>query len=208
MRCSVVNRLIFESLCGTIKTEDEKALDEHLSICRRCALEKEKMGQLLDRISRQEEVDPGEAYWGSFNERVFSKIDKRSRERRLIMPISPWRWIAAAGAVAIFLITILFSYRYSIQKQPQIARYEMRVQEAIQEVGAEEIDDLLERVIPFYQQDSLYFRSLDVLFINGKTAPVSINAFNGDDFIPYFRLEEMSDSEKEKLIEQMESEMI
>ncbi len=206
MKCEAFTTLILEEFWGSLTPGGKKALDEHLRSCPACVKEKERMTELLDEMVLQKGYDPGDAYWGSFNKRVFAKIEERSGRGHSVLALPLRIRLVTAIVLAVTALVLLpFTYRYFLQ-QKEAPLYEEKLQAAISMASTQETDEIIERVVPFYREDSFYFTDLE-----------SLSAFQGserereedaaDGFVPYSLLEDLDDSEKEDLLSQIALEM-
>jgi len=163
---------------------------------------------MLEGISQQESFEPGDAYWNSFNERVFSKISERPFKEGWMANVPVLVRIAAVCVIiALVLISIPLLSPFLTQKSQAPSGYEEQMQKALRAARAEEASELVEKIVPFYQNESLYFKTLDPFLSTSKEKPDRTHA-SPDEFVPYSLIDELNDSEKEALRAQIESEMI
>lgn len=206
MKCDAFKKLILEEYWGSLTPGDRKSLDEHLRSCPACYAEKKRMIGLLNEMARQEEYDPGDAYWESFNKRVFSKIEERSEKESSMLAIPLRIRLVTAIILAVSALVLLpFTYRYFLRSK-EAPFYEEKLQAAISMASTEETYEILERVVPFYREDSFSFTDLESVSML-QELDTDQEEGNLDGLIPYSLLEDLDDSEKEDLLSQIELEM-
>ncbi len=205
MGCSFFEKHVMEYLNGTLGSEVKKAFESHLASCTSCAKEKENMDRLTRRIHDQEVPEPGEQYWNSFNRKVFSKIDQlqeRGWSSKILLP----RWAAATIATSFIAVMAVFFYIFWISEFPSSEKYEKKILMAIQDATPDQAEGITEEMPLFSMDESPYFQDLDDLFANGKEE-FNVESVIEEAIIPYSLLEELDESEKALLVDQMELEM-
>lgn len=206
MRCTFFEKNISNYLNGTLNAAEKETFERHCDSCTGCAKEKRDLDQLMDKIYEQDVPSPGQQYWDSFNRRVFSKIDEQIQGKRWLPQFSLRRWVMATAATAFAVIVIAVSYLFWISGPPSPGRYETAVLQAIQDATPEQAEGIAEEIAPFYQEESYYFQELDDLYANGKEQYTLMNV-SEEAIIPYSLLDELDDSERALLIDQMKLEM-
>jgi hypothetical protein len=100
-----IQELLPAYLAGSLVDEERSRVEEHLAACRDCAAELD----LLRMLSPEAVPDPGDAFWGSFADRLYHDVQRHRRRqwssrladlfRGALIP--RWAWAATATAALI-----------------------------------------------------------------------------------------------------------
>jgi anti-sigma factor RsiW len=163
--CAEASERIVPWVAGEIEPDEGRALEEHLSACRSCSAEAERMRRTLDLIASDDVPDPGPVYWSSFGARLSARIEDARRRARLRVSAA-----VAAAAIVVAVLAIAQMRRGQAPEMsgsvPRVARNgsgeprhfsveesEARLREALQRAMAEgqstrEIESILDEIAP------------------------------------------------------------
>lgn len=211
MKCTFFKKYISDYLNEALSEAEKKAVEQHMSRCDICAKEKKDLDRLVNTIYAQDIPDPGQSYWGSFSQRVFSQIDEQL-QRKQRLPYFPLpRWAAATAAMAFIVIAVALSYFFLISPSPSLGEIEQQVVEKIQEITPEEAEGIIEEMELLYTDQidthqDYYLQDFHGVAANGKTE-YDFEDLTEESIIPYTLLEELDESEVTLLLDQIRSEM-
>lgn len=112
MNCGECERLMAEALYGELEGEAKGRFEGHVRSCRECARLLADMRSTLSAMDRRERVDPGQAYWDGYWNRLIARLEREEVQRRgrswfgrLLPSLSPvgLKW-AQRGTLAVLLV--------------------------------------------------------------------------------------------------------
>ncbi len=133
--CKKCRSLFLEHFYGELDTSKERSLKDHLSVCKKCRTEFDKMKHTLELAGKRVRPEPPEEFWDGYEERLAERIQqikvseagheswwKRRRRDSGLVP----RWAFQAAAALVFIFIGVFIGRIifspSIPKARQYAR--------------------------------------------------------------------------------------
>jgi hypothetical protein len=74
--CKKCRALFLEHFYGELNASKEKSLKDHLSVCKKCLSEFDKMKSTLELAGKRVRPDPPEEFWDGYEERLAERIQK------------------------------------------------------------------------------------------------------------------------------------
>ena len=139
MNCKQAEKVMIVAVFGTLKEEEETALEEHVSRCRKCARRWEQTALLreqADKIPSFPLPDPDRS-WAVIAERL-------SKRRRLPRRGRSWRWAPAAAVLLIvFVAGFFFGRRLFLTPSATLTQAPLDLSEASFESYADHLQPIL-----------------------------------------------------------------
>ncbi len=112
--CKKFRSLFLEHFYGELDASKERSLKDHLSVCKKCLSEWDKMKLTLELAGKRVRPEPPEEFWDRYEERLAERIQKIKfpevgqesrwkRWRRDYARLPKWAFQAAAALVLIFI---------------------------------------------------------------------------------------------------------
>lgn len=79
MDCKDLRTHLLDYYYGEMAPSLSDLLEAHLKVCHACRTEWEGVKRTLDSIDREEELVLPEGFWRSYNEKVYERIDRKTR---------------------------------------------------------------------------------------------------------------------------------
>jgi hypothetical protein len=138
--CRRIQSSLIEHLEGQLAPEEGRTIDEHLSICPRCASELVSLRQTLSFLEHRELPEPDESFWMDLRYRVRQGIRKERPTAPSRPPIPAKAWVPAAAMASLFVFLFLWWTSHprmpSPGQRPVLAQLEQMGQQSLETLSA------------------------------------------------------------------------
>jgi predicted anti-sigma-YlaC factor YlaD len=86
MKCRDIGSLLIEYQEDSLGSEEREAVERHLRECDRCRRELEEIEKLYHLLAEETVPSPEENFWTNFLPEVRTRIEEKSKTRRLFLP--------------------------------------------------------------------------------------------------------------------------
>lgn len=104
MNCDDVKKKLLDYYYGEISPSLLDSLEEHLLLCHDCRSGWKGIKTLLDTIEREEAILLPERFWRDYTDKVYGKIEKKSR----FWGLFSYPRLVPTVAVSVLFLTIIF----------------------------------------------------------------------------------------------------
>jgi anti-sigma factor RsiW len=157
MRCREAEKWVIRSMDGTLSSDRQSALDEHLDRCPNCRKARQEYASTIAALRGQPAAEPLPYFW--------NRLESRIKERERLEPWTVWtKWSLRAIPVALLLIGFFVG---AIAFQPPVSDEEMSQPAALLLRNANPLSE----TSTFFDEEKSENKNMMIIFAGDERLP-------------------------------------